>query len=82
MGLWSGSFVGDARKGLCGVHVSLWKRHCVVSPPEQSRNRNLDKTQFIFLRSEFFQNCSPSTEPSLFPAEACAESLLVSGFCS
>lgn len=81
MGLWSWSVVGDARKGLYGVHVSLWKRHCVISPPGQSRNRNLAKTQLILLRSVFLQYCDPNTVPSLFPAGACAESLLVNGFC-
>lgn len=50
-GLWSWSFVGDARKGLCGMHVSLWKRQCVISPPGQSRNRNPDKMLFFPLRS-------------------------------
>lgn len=65
-----------------GVHVSLWNRHSVISSPGQSRNRNLDKTQFILLKSIFLQYCSPSTVPSLLPGEACAESLLVSGFCS
>lgn len=79
MGLWSWSFVGGARKGLCGVHVSLWKRHCVVCPRGQSRNRSLDKTQFILLSSVFLQYCSPSTVPRLFPAEVCPESLLVNG---
>lgn len=66
----------------CRECMCLWKRHFVISPPGQSRSRNLSKTQFTLLSSVFLQYCSPRTVPRLFPAEACAESLLVNGFFS